>query len=101
MAEKVLFLGLLLFGVGHLLFAVDETTEVRLLAVVALVEGAPMVRILLRPSEIDVRRVAKALILEQALLLGVLERLLFHLLFEAEERFELVHDLAARVLTDL
>ena len=100
LAEKVLLLGLLLLGVGHLLFAVDEAAEVGLLAVVALVERAPVVRVLLRLPKVSVRLVAKAFVLKQALLFGIFERLLFHLLFEAEERFELVNDLAAHVITD-
>ena len=101
LAEKILLLGLLLLGVSHLLLTVDEATEVWLLAVVALVERTPVVRVFLRLPEVGIRFVAKTFVLKKALLLGVLERLFLNFLFHGEEWFELLHDFATRVLSDL
>ena len=55
----------------HLLLAVDETTEVGLLAPMALVEGTSMVGELLRLLEVKVVFVSQALIIENALVLGI------------------------------
>ena len=54
LAEEVLFLGRLFLSVCHLLPTVDQSTKVGLLAIVALVEGAPVVRKLLWPAKVVV-----------------------------------------------
>ena len=62
LAEKILGFRLVPLSIVHLLFTVDETTEVRLLAVVALVEGAAMVGKLLRFLIVEVMLVKNTLI---------------------------------------
>ena len=54
LAKEVLLSGLLSLSVSHLLFAVDKAAEVGLLAIVALIEGAPVIRELLRFAKVGV-----------------------------------------------
>ena len=81
---------LLLLCVCHLLLAVDQTTEVGLLATIALVEGASMIRELLRSAEVRIGFRSQALIVQKTLLLSVVEGLPLHLLFQADKRAELL-----------
>ena len=72
-----------------LLLAVYKTTEVRLLAAVALVERAATVGEFLRLAVVDVIWSNESLITENALSLGVQEGLFLYSLFERDERTEL------------
>jgi hypothetical protein len=87
LAEKFFLCRLALLS--HLLLTIDKATEVRLLATVALVEGAAAVGEFLRLAVIDVILSCEPLIAEETLPLGVRERLLLNALFEREERTEL------------
>ena len=69
LAEKLFLLCLELLRI--LLLTVDEATEVRLLAAVALVERAAAVGEFLRLAEIDVILSEESLIIKNALSLGV------------------------------
>ena len=73
LAEKILFLGVLLFSVCHFLLAIDQASEVGLLALVALVERAPMVRELLWFAEVGISWVLKTRFIQNTLLLSILE----------------------------
>ena len=89
LAEKILGLRLVPLDVVHLLLAVDEAAEVRLLAIVALVERAAMVGKFLRLLVVYVVNVAQALILENSLLLSMDHCMRLNLLLETEEGSEL------------
>lgn len=86
MAEKILGLRLVPLSIVHLLLTVDETAEVRLLAIVALVEGASVISKLLRLLIVNVMLVGKTLILKDAFVFGAIQSLLFDNLLETEER---------------
>ena len=86
LAEEVLLGGLAIVSVSHLLLAVDKATEVRLLAFVALVEGATVVGELLWPSIVVVTNCGKSLIRKDALFLSILKSELFNTLFKADKR---------------
>ena len=90
LAEKLFLLRLELLRI--LLLTVDEATEVRLLAAVALVERAAAVGEFLRLAVIDVILSDESLIIENALSLGVQEGLFLNSLFERDERTELTGD---------
>ena len=92
LAKKILGLRLVPLSVVHLTLAVDEATEVGLLAVVALVEGATMVGKLLRLLVVYVVNVAQTCILENSLLLSMDQCLRLNLLLETKERSELGFD---------
>ena len=89
LAEEVFFLGLALLSVGHLLLAVDETTEVGLLATVALIEGCAVVGELLGIVVVGITDSGETLIMENPLIFSVLKSLLLNMLFEGNERAEL------------
>ena len=89
LAEKIFFLGLALLSVGHLLFTVDETSEVRLLATVALIEGSAVVCKLLGLAVINVTLSDKSFIVEDSLAFSVLECFPLNMLFKGNERTEL------------
>ena len=86
LAEKILGLRLVPLRIVHLLLTVDETAEVRLLAVVALVEGASVIGKLLRLLIVNVMLVGKTLILKDAFVFGANQSLLLDNLLETEER---------------
>ena len=90
MAQKILFLSRTLLGRVHLLLAVDQTAEVGLFATIALVEGASMVRELLRSAEVRIGLRSQALIVQKTLLVSVVEGLPLHLLFQTDKRAELL-----------
>ena len=92
LAEEVFFLGLALLSVGHLLLAVDETTEVGLLATVALVEGCAVVGELLGVVVVSITHSGETFIMEDPLIFSVLKSLLLNMLFEGNERAELAGD---------
>ena len=69
----------MLLSVSHFLFAVNEATEVRLLASITEVERAPMIGIFLRLAEVGVTWSSESLVLEDSLLLGVDKSLLLNL----------------------
>lgn len=72
LAHEIFFLGLALLSVSHFLFAVNKTTEVRLLTAVALIEGSAMVGKLLRLAKVNVTFSCKSLIVEDSLTFSVL-----------------------------
>ena len=85
LAEKILGLRLVPLSIVHLLLTVDETAEVRLLAVVALVDGASMIGKLFRLLIINAMLVGKTLILKDVLVLGANQSLadfFLHVRFE-------------------
>ena len=90
LAEKIFLLRLKLLSI--LLFTVDEATEERLLAFMALIERTAAVGKFLRFAKIDVIRSDESLIIKNALCLGVQEGLFLNSLFEREERTELTGD---------
>ena len=92
LAQEILGLGLTLLNSVHLLFAVDEATEVRLLAPMALIEGASVVRELLRLTEVNVLTVGKALVTENSLLLGINQGFLLDHPLETKEGSQLGSD---------
>lgn len=92
LAQQVLFLGVALLSVGHLLLAVDQASEVRLLTAMALVEGATMVGVLLRLAKVCVALGRKTLILEDALFLSIDQSLTFDLALKAKEWTQLSSD---------
>jgi hypothetical protein len=87
LAEKLFLCSLALLC--HLLLTVDEATEVRLLATVALVEGAAAVGKFLMLAVIDVILGDESFIVEDTLPLGVREGLFLNTLFERDERTKL------------
>ena len=92
LADKILRLGLIPLGIVHLLFAVDQASEIGLLAVVALVEGATMVGKFLRLLVIYVVNVVQASIVENSLVFSMNQCLRLNSLFEPEKRSELGSD---------
>ena len=89
LADKILGLGLVPLGIVHLLFAVNQASEIGLLAVVALVEGATMVGKFLRLLVIYVVNVVQASIVENSLVFSMSQCLRLNSLFEPEKRSEL------------
>ena len=81
LAQKIFFIGLALLSVGHLLLAVNETTEVGLLATVALIKGGAMVCKFLGLAVVNVTLSGKSLIVEDSLTFGVLQCFLLNMLF--------------------
>ena len=86
LAEKILLFGVLLFSVCHFLLAIDQASKVRLLALVALVERASMVRELLWFAKVGICWILETLIIQNTLLLSILEGQSLDLLFQAKER---------------
>ena len=82
LAKKIFLLGVTLLSI--LLLTVDEASEERLLASVALVERTAAVGKFLRFAVIDVILSDESLIIENALSLGVQEGLFFNFLFKRE-----------------
>ena len=78
LAEKVFLLGLASFLVSHLTLTVDESTEVRLLAVIAQVEGASVVGKLLWLSIVCIIFVLESLICKDTLFLSIDQCLFLH-----------------------
>ena len=54
LAQKILFFGFLLLGVGHLLLTVNQATKVGLLAGMALVERASVIRKFLWSAKVGI-----------------------------------------------
>ena len=92
LAEEVFLCGLAIVSVGHLLFAVNKTTEVGLFALEALVDGAAMVGELLWPSIVVVTNCGKSFITKDALCLSHLKSELLNTLFEADKRAQFASD---------
>jgi len=92
LAEEIFFLGVVLLGVCHLLLAVDQPTEVRLLARVALVEGAAMESVLLWFAEVGITLGCEAGVAQETLLLSVFKSLFLDSLFKGVERAEGLSD---------
>ena len=92
LAEQVFLLSFLLFRVVHLLLTVDQTSEVRLLALVALIERASMISELLGLSEIGISRSDDSFISKDSLLISILESLLLNILLQCKERAKLLFD---------
>ena len=92
LALEVFLLGLGLLSVLSLSHAVDETAEVWLLAVVALVEGSALEGVCKLVAMISMAWIIDADILEDALSLGLANGLLFDLALEAHEWDELLGD---------
>ena len=94
LAEKILLFRVLLptFSVCHLLLAVDQASEVRLLALMALVEGASVVREFLRFAEVGIARRGQALVSEKTLLLRIIECLFLNELLQGQKRAKLPSD---------
>jgi hypothetical protein len=92
LAEEIFLLGLTLLCVGHLLLTVNETTEVGLLASVALVKGGAVVSELLRLSVVDITLSRESLVIEDSLVFRVLESLLLNILLQGNEGAELASD---------
>ena len=92
LAAEILHFGLLLLSIVHLLFAVYEATKVRLLAVEALVEGAPMVGVLLGLAVVNVVFVGKSLIGKDTLVLSVDQGLLLNDFLETNQWSKLLRD---------
>ena len=86
--ETILAHEVLLFGfiITSLLLTVDESTEVRLFACMALVEGAAVVGELLWLSIVVVAHCRKPLICKDALFLSVLKSELLNTFFKANQR---------------
>lgn len=61
----------MLLSVVHFLLTIDKTSEVGLLATMALVKGAPMIGKLLRFLEVNVVFVGKTFIVEDTLVFGI------------------------------
>lgn len=91
LAAEILHFGLILLSIVHLLFAVYEATKVRLLAVKALVEGAPMVGVLLLLAVVNVVFVGKSFISKNALILSMDQGLLLNDFLETNERTKLLY----------
>ena len=83
LAEQVLGLGLRLLSVVHLLLTIDQATEVRFLAAVALVKRASVVCKLLRLAKVSVTFSCEALVAKDALLPRIFHRLGLDLPFVA------------------
>ena len=92
LALEVFLLGLGLLSVLSLPHAVDETAEVWLLAVVALVEGSALKGVSKLVTMVGMAWIIDAGILEDALGLGLANGLLFDLALEAHEWDELLGD---------
>ena len=92
--ETILAHEVFLFGlvITSLLLTVDESTEVRLFACVALVEGAAVVGVSLWLSVVVVTNRGESLIGKDALHLCVPKSHLFNFLLEAEERAQFASD---------
>ena len=84
LAEEVLRLGFRLLGVVHLLFTVDQATEVRFFAAEALVKRASVVRKLLRLAKVGVALSCEALVAEDSLLPRIFHSLGLDLPFVAD-----------------
>lgn len=92
LALEVFLLGLGLLSVLSLPHAVDETAEVWLLAVVALIEGSALKGVSKLVAMVGMAWVIDAGIFEDALCLGLANGLLFDLALEAHEWNELLGD---------
>ena len=86
LAQEILFLSLFRLGISHLLLAIDEATEVRHFAAVALVYGATLVGESLSLSIVVSVIFDDTGVLKDALLLSILECKLLALLLEADKR---------------
>ena len=91
LAKKVFLLGIACV-VGCFLLAVNETTEVGLLATSALVEGAAVVGVFLRLVVVDVIWVLKSLIGKDSLALCILEGLSLNLFLQGNQWSKLSGD---------
>ena len=80
----------MLLSIVHFLLTIDETPEVRLLAPVALVEGAPVHSILLRFLVVNVVNVFKAFIVEDTLIFRINQSLSLHNFFESKQGAKLL-----------
>ena len=92
LAKQVLWLGLILLSVVHFLLAIDKSTEVGLLALVTLVEGASMIGKLLRLLEVNVVFVGKTFIFEDTLISGIDQSLSLHDFFESKQGAKLLRN---------
>ena len=89
LAHKIFGIGLALLYPIHLLLAVYQASKVGLFAPMALIEGASMICKLLRLAEVNVVFIGQALIIENALILGIYQGLFLYDLLKAEERAKL------------
>lgn len=92
-AAKVLFLTeVCLSFLGSFLFAVDQATEVRLLALEALVEGATVHGVVQMLLEVEIGGVIDTAVSEDTLKFAVLKRLSLYLILEDNLRAEDICD---------
>ena len=99
LAEQVLLLSLSLLQSVHLLLAVDQATEVGLVAPVTQVESTPVVGELLRLAKVKVIYVCcHASVVEDALLFGADQSLLLDHCLKVKHRAELGHDRLGQTL---
>ena len=82
----------MLLSIVHFLLTIDKAPEVRLLAPVTLVEGAPMVGILLRSLVINVVNVFKALVVEDSLIFRINQSLSLNDFFESKQGAKLLRN---------
>ena len=75
----------MLLSIVHFLLTIDKAPEVRLLAPVALVEGAPVHGILLRFLVINVANIFKAFIVEDTLVFRINQSLSLNNFFESKQ----------------
>lgn len=98
LAHEVLFLCLVGLSIVHFLLAVNEATEVRILAAVAEVDRAALVGESLSLSVVVTADFCDTWILEDALLLSVLKSEFLALLLETDKRAKFTSDLARELL---
>ena len=79
----------MLLSIVHFLLTIDETPEVRLLAPMTLVEGAPVHSILLRFLVVNVANIFEAVIVEDTLISRINQSLSLNNFFESMQVTEL------------
>ena len=77
-------------SVVSLLFAVDKTTKVRVFTLMALVDRATMVCILLGLSVVITLRISHSLIVQDTLILSTLQSQFLYTFFQSNQRFKFV-----------
>ena len=92
LTHEVLLLGVALLIVGHQDLAIDQATEVRTLAPIALIERAMSICIGLRSAEVNIILVKEAIVFQETLFFSVDDSLFLNLLFEAHQRVQMLAD---------
>ena len=82
----------MLLSIVHFLLTIDEAPEVRLLAPVALVEGAPVHSILLRFLVIKVANIFKAFVVEDTLIFRINQSLSLDNFLESKQGAQLLRN---------